>query len=157
MPFISRWPGMIRSGSVSRQTICFTDVMATLAEMLREPLPAGAGEDSVSFLPALVGRDGGRPIRDHLVLKEGAAVIRQGDWKLITHLGSGGFSRPARVEPVAGGPRGQLYNLADDIGETRNLWLRCPEIVARMTELLRPYREARGAVLRSAKTLPAQP
>ena len=57
-------------------------------------------------------------------------TIRQGPWKLITQLGSGGFSKPSRIKPDPNGPTGQLYNLRDDLGETRNLYQQRPEIVA---------------------------
>ena len=60
-------------------------------------------------------------------------VIRSGDWKLINRLGSGGFSDPKHIQPGPGDPEGQLYNLTDDLGETRNLYAEHPEIVARLT------------------------
>ena len=55
MPFIVRWPGAVRAGSVCDQTMSFTDVLATLADVVGKELPAGAGPDSFSFLPALKG------------------------------------------------------------------------------------------------------
>ena len=55
MPFIVRWPGTVGAGSVSDQTISFTDVLATLTDVVGRDLPAGAGPDSFSFLPALKG------------------------------------------------------------------------------------------------------
>ena len=65
-------------------------------------------------------------------------MIRQGSWKLISHLGSGGFSEPRQVEPVEGGPAGQLYNLSEDPGEKKNLWQEHPERVQQMLEALEP-------------------
>jgi arylsulfatase A len=59
-------------------------------------------------------------------------TIRSGSWKLISQLGLGGFSRPKRIESSPGGPDGQLYNLSDDLGETTNLYLEKPEVVARL-------------------------
>ena len=61
--------------------------------------------------------------------------VREGRWKLIAHLGSGGFSKPRRVEPAPGGPRGQLYDLEADPGETTNLWSEHPDVVARLERL----------------------
>ena len=63
-------------------------------------------------------------------------TCRSGPWKYIDRLGSGGFSKPSRVEPEAGGPTGQLYNLDDDPGETDNLFLKRPEVVARLKKEL---------------------
>ncbi len=137
-PFLARWPRQIRPGSRSDQLICFTDMMATVAAIVGIEPPGDVATESYSLLPAFRGEDD--PIRDHLVLKETATVVRQGDWKLITHLGSGGFSEPKRVEPEPGGPKGQLYNLADDVYETRNLWLERTEIVERLSAILRNYR-----------------
>ena len=137
VPFLARWPGRIQPGGVSTQLLCFTDMMATLAAATGATPESAA--DSVNLWPAFTGEDGGAPIRDHLLIKEAATVMRQGDWKLITHLGSGGFSEPRRVEPADGGPRGQLYNLAEDLGETNNLWLERPDVVARLSGLLEGY------------------
>jgi len=139
VPFLARWPGKIPAGAVSGQLLCFTDLMATIAAILDAPMPAGEEVDSVSMAPALLGQDDGRPLRSSLLIKETATVIREGDWKLITHLGSGGFSKPRNVEPFEGGPRGQLYNLAEDIEETDNLWRKRPEIVERLTKMLDQY------------------
>jgi hypothetical protein len=60
-------------------------------------------------------------------------AIREGDWKLIEGLGSGGFTKPSSVEPKEGGPAGQLYNQADDPSETTNLYLERPDVVKRLT------------------------
>jgi len=47
-----------------------------------------------------------------------------------------GFSKPQDIKPVEGGPKGQLYNLDDDPEEQNNLWLKKPEVVKRLTDLL---------------------
>ena len=133
MPFVVRWPGRVTAGSVSGQMVCFTDMLATFADLVGTTLPASATRDSVSILPILRGED--RPVRDFTVLSQGR-VIRQGPWKLINHLGSGGFSKPRRTDPKPGGPTGQLYDMDADPSETINLWLRRPGVVARLTDLL---------------------
>jgi arylsulfatase A len=136
MPFIVRWPGRVKAGTISDQTICFTDLLATFADICGTTLPAGAGPDSLSFLPVLEGRQPeNQPVRGPIVMRAGsspAMVIRSGDWKLINQLGSGGFSQPKTIKPEAGGPRGQLYNLRIDRAETNNLYLKHPGIVARL-------------------------
>lgn len=135
MPFIVRWPGKIKAGTSSTQTICFPDIMATMAEITGEGLPEGAGPDSYSFLPVLLGSENGeQEIRPPIILQSanGTMMIRSGDWKLIDHLGSGGFSKPNRITPGPDDPEGQLYNLAEDPGETTNLFLEKPEIVKRL-------------------------
>lgn len=136
MPFIVRWPGRVRAGTISDQTICFTDLLATFADICGAKLPSGAGPDSFSLLPVLEGRQPkDQPIRGPIVMRAGsspAMMIRSGDWKLINQLGSGGFSRPKTIKPGPGDPAGQLYNLRDDRAETNNLYLKHPEIVARL-------------------------
>ena len=136
MPFIVRWPARVTAGSVSEQTICFTDLLATVAEVCGTELPAGAGPDSVSFLPVLLGtQPESQAIRGPVVMQAGsssAMMIRSGDWKLINQLGSGGFSDPKTVKPGPGDPAGQLYNLRTDLAESRNLYQDHPEIVKRL-------------------------
>ncbi len=138
MPFLARWPGRVKAGSVSGEMVCHTDMLATCAAIVGDSLPADAGEDSYDILPALTGRSGGRPIRETLISTIGSRplAIRQGPWKLIAQLGSGGFSQPRKEEPKPGGPKGQLYNLDRDLGETENLWLEHPEKVKELTTLL---------------------
>lgn len=136
MPFIVRWPGRVRKGSVSEQTICFTDLVATFAEITKAVLPEGAAPDSHSLLPVLLGEQSAdQAIRPPVVMQSGngSMLIRSGDWKLINQLGSGGFSKPDHIQPGPGDPAGQLYNLALDPGETNNVYLEYPEIVSRLT------------------------
>jgi arylsulfatase A len=56
---------------------------------------------------------------------------------LITKLGSGGFSKPRETKPEKDGPRGQLYDLAKDPGEQNNLWLEKPELVQKLTDMMK--------------------
>jgi arylsulfatase A-like enzyme len=138
VPFVVRWPNKVAAGTVSEQTICHTDMMATMADIIGVNLPEDAGEDSFTILPELLGSKGEQPLRPATITVSSRNVlaIRQGPWKLINALGSGGFSKPNRVKPSADGPRGQLYNLSDDPGETKNRWNEQLEIVQRLLELL---------------------
>ena len=145
MPFVVRWPGKVRAGTVSGQTICFTDLLATLAAILQVDLPSEAAPDSFNLLPVWLGKHPeDHPIRGPLVVPSanGTWSIRSGPWKLITALGSGGFSKPARIDPQPGGPEGQLYNLAKDPAETNNLYQQEPETVGRLQSELERVRGA---------------
>lgn len=137
MPFIVRWPGTVTAGSSSDQLICFTDMLATFAAIVGVPLLDDAGPDSFNVLPALTGT-ADEPIRPSLVIRSGGGMmtVRKGPWKLITALGSGGFSVPKRIKPGPQDPPGQLYNLAEDIGETRNRYADQPAIVEELTNEL---------------------
>ncbi len=141
IPFIARWPGKIKAGTSSNQIICLLDLMATCADILKVRLPDNAGEDSVSILPALLGRAKG-PLREAIVHHSinGRFSIRQGNWKLELCPGSGGWSTP--LDPVAaanGLPSIQLYNMSRDISEQVNLQAQHPEIVSQLTKLLEKY------------------
>jgi arylsulfatase A len=142
IPFMARWPKHIPANTVNDETGSLTDLMGTLAAILQIHLPSDAGEDSFNLLPALL-KQKHAPIRktivDHSI--DGMFTIREGDWKLELGLGSGGFSEPRKVEPVPGGVRGQLYNLAEDPHELHNLYEQHPEIVDRLTKLLNDYKE----------------
>ncbi len=143
VPFICRWPGRVRPGTQSRQTICLTDLLATFAAVVGDALPLDGGPDSYSLLPALWQPDLETPIRAATVHHSGNGLfaIRQGPWKLILGLGSGGFTAPQRVRPRPGGPEGQLYNLEEDPGEQKNLWAEEPDVVKRLTALLERYQQ----------------
>ena len=57
IPYIARWPGVIRPGSSSDALVCLSDFMATCAEIVGAELPARAGEDSVSILALLLAKE----------------------------------------------------------------------------------------------------
>ncbi len=146
MPFIVRWPGKVPAASATPQTICFTDLLATFAEVCGTKLPVGAGPDSSSFLPVLLGQQPAtKAIRGPIVMQAGSTdtmMIRSGDWKLINQLGSGGFTSPKFRKANAGEPPAQLYNLAEDRAETTNLYATHPEIVTRLTAEMQQIVEA---------------
>ena len=49
VPLVVRWPGKVQVGSVSDETVCMTDFMATFAGILGTELPENAGEDSYDY------------------------------------------------------------------------------------------------------------
>lgn len=141
IPFIVRWPGMIPRNRVSGELGCLTDFMATAAAVTGAPLTRNAAEDSYNLLPAMRAQSR-KPIREAIVHHSsmGMFSIRQGEWKLALGLGSGGFSEPREGTLWAGEPKGQLYRLSMDPGETQNVYQKHPEVVSRLTELLERYR-----------------
>jgi arylsulfatase A-like enzyme len=116
--FIARWPGQIAAGTTCDQLVHQADIIATVADILQTKLPANAAEDSFSFLPLLKGSSA--PTRAHAVscASAGTPGLRLGNWKYIP-------TQPA-----------QLYDLAADLGETKNLAAEQPERVAEMKALL---------------------
>jgi arylsulfatase A len=124
IPFIVRWPGVVKPGVVCGQLVHQADLIATVADILSTKLPDNAGEDSFSLLPLLKGED--KPVRDHAVscASSGIPGLRYGPWKLI-------LARDPKTKTEV-----QLYNLDDDIGETTNLATEKPETVGEMEMLV---------------------
>jgi arylsulfatase A len=137
VPFVVKWPGVVKSGSVCKQLVLQADTMATLAEILGTKLPENAGEDSFSLMPLLKGDD--RPIRTHAVNTAcgGTPGLREGPWKLVL------AADPVMKTPV------QLYHLDEDLGETTNLAAMHPDRVksmqATMETIIRNGRSTPGA------------
>jgi len=141
VPFLVRWPGKTPPGSTSDALVSLVDFMATAAEIVGAKLPDNAAEDSISFLPILLGKTS-KPCREVLVHQSisGKFAIRQGRWKLELCPGSGGWSSPRDPEAAKKGlPRVQLYDMQSDAGEQRNLQAEHPEVVKQLTSLLEQY------------------
>ncbi len=145
VPLIVRWPGRIKPGSTSDELTSLTDLMATCGAIVGADLPNDAAEDSYNMLPVWLGMQGNDPVRPYLLEQtiSLALSIRQGRWKLLDHQGSGGnnYERNATLRPyalpeLAPKAPGQLYDLAADPGETRNLYFEQPEIVAQLKKML---------------------
>jgi arylsulfatase A-like enzyme len=148
IPFIARWPGVVRRGEVSGDTICLTDLLRTLADITGEKLAPDEGEDSVSIMPALTGKVG-RPLREAIVhhSNNGSFSIRQGKWKLELCAGSGGWSSPRPgSDAEAALPPVQLYDLSKDISEQINLQDKHPDVVRRLSALLQQYKDSGRSV-----------
>jgi arylsulfatase A len=104
-------------------------------------MAAKMGEDSFNALAEWKGESNARA-RDSVILvsAKGQFAIRQGDWKLILAYDAAQTTgkKSAQVNPEN---QNQLYNLADDPAETKNLWSEKPDIVARLTALLAEARK----------------
>jgi arylsulfatase A-like enzyme len=145
-PFIVRWPGTVPAGTVSDQVICLTDVLATLASILHEPLPGGNAEDSFDVLRALTEEKPGAPVRDHVILQSATATytIRMGDWKLVERANAPKFdsvrnkrkaeqaARKKRMAPK----KNELFNLRNDPSEAANVVVAHSEIATKMKNAL---------------------
>ncbi len=131
VPFVVKWPSMIESGSASDITICTTDLLATVADILDVDLLANEGEDSFSFLPLLYDSDSREFKRKTTVHHSinGSFAIRKDNWKMVFCPGSGGWSDPKpNTKEIAQLPRFQLYDLAVDPGEKNNQYGNQPEL-----------------------------
>lgn len=136
-PFIVRWPGVTRAGSVSDEPVMSTDFFPTFVRAAGG-VPKGAGPiDGVDLMPVLSAR--GELARralywhyPHYSNQGGfpASAIRMGDWKLIERLEDG---------------RVHLYNLAEDVGERSDLAATYPRRVNRLRANLHAWYREVGA------------
>ena len=134
IPFIARWSGHIKPG-MSDQLISHVDMLASFAALVGQTVPPSAGPDSFNVLPALLGEKLDKPCRDHLLEHAGIVALRQGPWKFIPGVEADGTKNKKK------GGKPQLYNLADDIREAKNLADTQPERVKAMSVMLQQLRE----------------
>lgn len=153
VPFLVQWPAQVKGGTTYDHPVCLLDFMATAADITGTKIPDNAAEDSVSFLPALKGKN--VPVREAIVHHSinGSFSIRQANWKLELCPDSGGWSDPRPGGGGKGKGKGkkgpatpasalaplQLYDLSQDIGEKTNVQAEHPEIVERLSKLLEKY------------------
>ena len=148
IPFIVRWPATIAPGRTASDLVGQLDLFATAAALVGTTPSGDAAEDSISFLPILRGTATAPGARTTFIAHsaEGRFAIREGKWKLLLWPGSGGWSSPTpapsqwlKVErtDLATLPPFQLYDVAADPAETKNLAANHPEIVQRLGRLLR--------------------
>jgi len=139
VPFMARWPGIIKPGAENHQVVCLNDLLATVADITGTSLDPAAGVDSYSLLPAFLGEKE-QPVRESTIHHSinGSFAIRKGPWKLILCPGSGGWSHPMPNAPgIDSLPPYQLYNLEKDAGETTNLMEEYPDLVEELSGLLK--------------------
>jgi arylsulfatase A-like enzyme len=127
VPFALRWPAAVKPGTVIDAPVISLDIFATALAVAEAKPASGKTPDGLSLLPLLKGdaaafdnrvlhwRDGGS--------KANKWALRQGPWKLLR------TGTPALPQPL------ELYDLAADIGETKNLASVKPEIAARLQKL----------------------
>lgn len=132
VPFVVRWPGVIKPGAVTDEPICQTSLMATLAEMFGVTLKDGEGVDSFSILSVLRSEKINQPTHPTIVhhSSQGKFAIRIGQWKYIAAKNSGGWSKGGDGKPF------QLYDMKTDWAETTNLIDDQPQIANRLREAL---------------------
>ena len=116
--FLARWPKHIDADSINDTPIAFWDFLPTCAELSGTSIPNGVPFDGVSLLRILFSGEKPECIRNTLYweLHEGKPIqaVRWKDWKFVKN----GFDQPM-----------ELYDLKNDIGETKNLASQHPEII----------------------------
>jgi arylsulfatase A-like enzyme len=144
VPLMIRWPGVVRPGEVIGTPVTGLDLTATIAAASRISPPPGADFDGQSLLPLLEGTGQlpeDRPLffRRRLVdNRKGDFFIRQsavrkGDMKYIRsyqYLGGGKYSDQFKEE---------LFNLKEDVSESKNLKTSAPEQLATLRGLFEAW------------------
>lgn len=146
VPFLVRWPGKVKAGSVHDGLISQVDLMATLAQIAGADLKKGQAQDSHGMLEAWTKqKPSPRTEIVHNTYKD-AYAVRRGDWVLILNKGRQGYAGAHHKVPdwfakqrgyeKTTGP-GELYHLGEDLGQLNNLYEAKPEKVAELTALLK--------------------
>ncbi len=130
-PHLAVWPKVIKPGTTTDHISAQWDFMATACDITGLKTPENS--DGISFLPTLLNQPNQQKKHSHLYWeffeRGGKQAVRKGDWKAVRlNVNS---NRNAPIE---------LYNLANDIGETKNIAAKYPEIVAEMEKLMRTSR-----------------
>jgi len=138
VPLIVRWPGAVRPGTTCDVPACSIDLLPTLLQIAGVALPEDRAIDGVSLVPVLKQTDRLAP-RDlfwhfpHYRFARGPySIVRSGDFKLIKWYQEDAF---------------ELFNLADDLGETKDLAAEMPEKVRQLDQKLSAWVKSAGAKL----------
>jgi arylsulfatase A-like enzyme len=139
VPFIVSWPRRMKGGGVCDVPMMSIDIFPTAVAAAGGTMPDDRAYDGRDMLPILTGEAQG-PLHDALFWeaesrgkKPAPWAVRQGDWKLIS------------------GKELELYNLASDMGETKNLIAEESEIASRLNAL---HQQWKASVEKEATTLP---
>jgi arylsulfatase A-like enzyme len=119
VPFVARWPGRIAPGSRSDLLAYFPDLLPTIAEATGAAVPEKV--DGLSILPTLTGRNSAQKLHGYLYWEfNGWTAIRQGTWRAV---------KPDKAKTW------ELYDLAADPSESKDLASAHPDILAKLTAL----------------------
>lgn len=126
VPAIMRWPGRIPAGSVCTELATTMDLLPTFAHIAGADLPTVMPLDGHDILDLISAKSGAKTPYEFFYF--GDMAVRSGDWKYhskqIYKATERDYTGPA------------LYNLKDDIGESRNVMDQYPEITARLKRAL---------------------
>ena len=133
IPLVVRWPKHIQAGTSSNQMVSLTDIFATCAEIVGSDVPSDGAEDSLSFMPSMLGKP--IDVRRTTVVNHsnhGEFAYRDGPWKLVFKMSGRPMQQSRGMKTIA-----ELYNLDWDISEQKDLSKERPEVMQRMTDALK--------------------
>jgi len=146
---IMNWPAGIQKPGTEHSVTSSLDLLPTVCELTNAKLPPDRALDGISLVPLLTS--GEIPERTkplvwayYNAINDARVAMRHGPWKVLARLNSGRFPRYENLTPprLAEAREAELtdfeiYNLADDPGETLNLAGRGLANDAELTELLK--------------------
>ena len=142
-PCIMRWPGKIPAGALCGELATIMDILPTVAKLAGTSAPSDRVIDGKDIWPLMAGTPGAKTPHEaffYHTSRGQLAAVRSGQWKL--HLTP---PRPRR-RPKKGEPRPkpqplkpQLYDLAADVGEKNDVAAKHPDVVTRLTALLKRF------------------
>ena len=132
VPFIIQWKGHLAAGTTDARPIIQLDVLPTALAAAGADAGKAPALDGVDLLPFLTGKAKGAPHETLYWRLGGMMAIRHGEWKLVkTRAGAFVDHDPAVLSDLTGA---ELYNLADDVGESKNLAAVRPDKVKELSE-----------------------
>jgi arylsulfatase A-like enzyme len=139
VPMAIRWPGGVKRG-VSDALVGQIDLLASLAAFTGQRLAPGAAPDSLDMMPVLLGQS--KNGRSHLVEQAGVLALRLARWKYIEPSNRPKMNANTNTE-LGNDSVPQLYDLAADPGESRNVAAQQPSRVKEMEALLEKIKRGR--------------
>ena len=135
VPMIVRWPGVVQPGTVCAESTTTADLLPTFcdiasAELPKQPIDGSSMVPLLEDSTAKLDREVIYFHYPHYHHSRPAGAIRAGNWKLIEFFEEGSL---------------ELYNLKDDLGETRNQADAKPELASQLRQKLTAWREDVGA------------
>ncbi len=125
VPFIVRWPGHIKPGTVNDTPVIGTDIFSTVLDILDIEAPKDRTIDGVSMLPVFAGKSVEREVpmfwRNHVSHGSERVALREGDWKIVGNDTLTEF---------------MLFNMTEDWQESNDLAKSMPEKANQMKRLL---------------------
>jgi arylsulfatase A-like enzyme len=152
-PFVARWPDRIPAGAVNRAPAMTIDLLPTIAKLASAEVPKDRIIDGLDIWPMLSDGRETRSPHDALYFYWGKELhaVRSGKWKLhlphpYQHLESaGGDGAPGRY--VRQSLELSLFDLEKDVGETRNVAGKYPDVVKQLMSFVERARADLGDAL----------
>jgi arylsulfatase A-like enzyme len=144
VPFLVRWPARVKPG-VSDALVSQVDFLASFAALTGQSFDGVTAPDSQNALPTLLGES--QTGRASLVEQGGSLALRAGSWKFIP-ANQGRQQAWNTGTETGNAPEPQLFNLAQDMGETTNVATNHPERVQQMAAQLAAIRQQKSVARR---------